>query len=148
MGGIVVGVDGSADADAALRWSMAEARRRKAPLVVLLAWDPRHCPPAVTGMAGGVDVTAFEKAARALLDDCLDQAHEDTVGLRVEPVLVEDAPARALIGQSGDASLVVVGSRGRGGFTSLTLGSVSHQCVHHAACPVAVVRAGLMQNSA
>jgi nucleotide-binding universal stress UspA family protein len=58
----------------------------------------------------------------------------------VETAVIEGPPAQVLVDMSADADLLVVGSRGRGGFSELLLGSVSQQCVHHARCPVTVVR--------
>lgn len=136
---VAVGVDGSPGSLAALRFAVAEARVRKARLCVILAWTI----PIGGDLPGGMLpelVADFEKEAERELTDCL--AGVDTAGLEVEPVTVEGAAGRALVDASEDATILVVGSRGRGGFKGLLLGSVSGQCVGHAACPVVVVREG------
>ncbi len=136
-GPVVVGVDGSAASIQALRVAAQRARARKAALRVVHAWTP---VPSIYAGNNGLDESVFEKAARVLLDDCLDQVRQETLDLRVESVLAKEGPARALLRQSAGASLLVVGSHGHGTLTEMLLGSVSHHCVHHAACPVAVVR--------
>ncbi|WP_018506346.1 universal stress protein [Parafrankia discariae] len=138
-GPVVVGVDGSAASVAALRVAAAQARSGETSLRVVHSWFP--AAPLYPGVYMGLDVPTLEKAARALLDDCVAQVQEENTDLRIERVLVEDAAVPGLLRVSADASLLVVGARGHGGFAGLLLGSVSHQCVHHADCPVAVVRA-------
>ncbi|MCK9901574.1 universal stress protein UspA [Parafrankia colletiae] len=138
-GPVVVGVDGSAASVAALRVAASQARSRETSLRVVHSWLP--VAPLYPGAYAGLDLPTLKNAARALLDDCVAQAQEENTDLRVERVLVEDAAAPGLLRMSTDASLLVVGARGHGGFAELLLGSVSHQCVHHAGCPVAVVRA-------
>ncbi|EFC80422.1 universal stress protein [Parafrankia sp. EUN1f] len=138
-GPVVVGVDGSAASVTALRVAAAQARSRETSLRVVHSWFP--AAPLYPGTYVGLDVPILEKAARALLDDRVAQVQADNTDLRIERVLVEDAAASGLLRMSTDASLLVVGARGHGGFAGLLLGSVSHQCVHHADCPVAVVRA-------
>jgi nucleotide-binding universal stress UspA family protein len=76
-----------------------------------------------------------------LLDGVVSEARKREPKLRIEGELVEARPAHALIDASRDADLLVVGSRGGGGFAGLHIGSVSSQCVHHARCPVVVVPA-------
>ncbi|MCM3882334.1 universal stress protein [Frankia sp. R82] len=137
-GPVVVGVDGSAASIQALRLAAGRARARGAALRVVHAWTP---VPAIYAGTNGFDEPVFEKAANVLLEHCVDQVREETLGLHVEPVLVRDSPARALIRQSINAGLLVVGSHGHGALAEMLLGSASHHCVHHAACPVAVVRA-------
>jgi nucleotide-binding universal stress UspA family protein len=134
---IVVGVDGSETARAALDWALDEARLRNAAVDVVYAWHMLylHSYP-----DAGVDLHPgeFERDARQLLDGIIGGA--DTTGVAaVEPILVCDGAARALLDTAKGADLLVVGSRGRGGFTGLLLGSVSQQVVHHAACPVVVI---------
>lgn len=140
---IVVGVDGSQGARNALAWALDEARLRQAAVEVVHAWHP----PYVTEMpytAGYLAIApdfhpdAFEADARALLNGVADGA--DLRGIpSVDRILVRAQPAEALLAVAKGAVLVVVGSRGRGGFAGLLLGSVSQQIVHHAPCPVAVV---------
>jgi nucleotide-binding universal stress UspA family protein len=138
---IVVGVDGSEGSLRALRWAADEARRRSAELDVVLAWHLPH-----TGVyrqvVGYLDLGLFEKEAQAILDRATAEAKATGVGL-VESIFVHDgSPSRALREAARDADLVVVGSRGRGGFAGLLLGSVSQQVAVHAPCPVVIVPAG------
>jgi nucleotide-binding universal stress UspA family protein len=150
-GRIVVGVDGSPASEAALRFAAEEARFRGATLRVVHAWriplsvaapEPSILGYAVLPEASVEEMRAtFEEEAKRLLDSAV----EGIEGLDVEPLLVEDAPAQALIRASADADLLVVGSRGRGGFKGLLLGSVSQQCAHHSSCPVVIVPHGRRQ---
>jgi hypothetical protein len=136
---IVVGIDGSEAAQDALRWAYEEARLAGAELVVLHSWDYPY-----SEVADGVDDVRrkMERDARAQLSSSsaslVEQAARD--GIVVTPKLVEKTPAQALIDDATDADLVVVGSRGRGGLSSLLLGSVSRAVVQHSPCPVAVIR--------
>ena len=132
---IVVGVDGSDSSGGALRWALDSARVHEATVEVVHAWQP----PAFTGTYRGtsVDPTLFLDAGQAALDRIVDAA--DTAGVTVKRSLVCDGAARALLEAATDADLVVVGSRGLGRVKSLLLGSVSHQVVEHAPCPVVVV---------
>ncbi|CAO5177615.1 UspA domain-containing protein [Frankia sp. AiPs1] len=139
-GPVVVGVDGSVRSVEALRWGAHEARLRGAVLRVVHAWSPVPVGYGYPAMYVGVDFEASEKAARAMLDACLEEAVGERGTLEVEDLLVTDAATHALLTACEDAQLLVVGSRGHGGFAELLLGSVSHQCLHHAACPVAVIR--------
>jgi nucleotide-binding universal stress UspA family protein len=136
---IVVGVDGSPDAVRALRWAIEEARARQVPLRVVQAWEPGFVDevsvyPVVANLA------EMGERAQAEVDALL--AAEDTTGITVDAQHAFGPPARTLLEASADASLLVVGSRGRGGFAGLLLGSVSHQVTRHATCPVVVVRPG------
>jgi nucleotide-binding universal stress UspA family protein len=137
-GTIVVGVDGSDESKEALRWALGEARLRGARVVALRAW----IYPALA--AGGlIPVTAdlveqlSANEQKELAATVAEVAGESDV--EVEQVVVEDAPARALVAASEGADLLVVGTRGHGGFSGLLLGSVSQQCAHHASCPVVIV---------
>jgi nucleotide-binding universal stress UspA family protein len=148
MAKIVVGVDGSAGAAQALEWAVAEAALRKAALHVVHAWMVPLIDvipePWVIGAphVGPSDQEVYEHlaaAARKVLDGSLERARALEPGLEIVGELTEMRAAPALIAAAGDAELLVVGSRGRGGFSGLLLGSVSAQCVHHSPCPVVVV---------
>lgn len=137
MGRIVVGVDGSDPAARALRWAVGEARIRSASVHAVHAWQF----PIVAGPMGTFIPPPPEedmhKEAHRVLDEALDLV--DTSGVEVSREVVEQGAARALLGASKDADLLVLGSRGLGGFRGLLLGSVSQQCAQHASCPVVIV---------
>ncbi len=144
MGRIVVGVDGSEHSLAALRWAMEEAALRNSTVLAISAWT--YPVVIADGMAGGAYVGALDPnelatAARSNLDAAVTSAFPDPAArANIELMVVEGSPGRALVEASKDADLLVVGSRGHGGFANLLLGSVSSQCVHHAHCPVTVIR--------
>jgi nucleotide-binding universal stress UspA family protein len=138
---IVVGVDASPGAQAALAWAHRQAARTGASLEVVTAYIGPWHPHAATD-----ELTAMEPAhaearreARAVLARAEQQLAELGEEVSHEAILVDDAPAPALLQRASGAELLVVGSRGRGGFAGLLLGSVSQQCVQHAPCPVVVV---------
>lgn len=137
---VVVGVDNPDNCLSSLGWAFAEAGRRAADLDVVHAWVLPHdvSPIGIPGPA--MDATPFAAQAKKLLDDAVDQVPADLRRAvhEVRPLAVQDPASKALLEASSDADLLVVGSRGRGALSGL-LGSVSHQCVHHATCPVAVV---------
>jgi nucleotide-binding universal stress UspA family protein len=81
-----------------------------------------------------------QRRAELMLREAVDRMRSDHPAVTVEMAVVEGPPARVLVDMSEDADLLVVGTRGMGGFRGLLLGSVSIQCVHHAHCPVTVVR--------
>lgn len=140
---IVVGVDGSAGADEALAWALEQAELSGAELEVVVAWDfvakwavgfnPEWAEDAEH--IGADAVTMGDKAVKRVLGE---KARPDWVTVRAE----QGSPAFRLVERSRGAALLVVGARGRGGFSTLVLGSVSNACVHHAACPVVVVPTG------
>src|SRR4051812_245702 len=136
---IVVGVDGSEGSQAALRWAIAEARRHGAALEVVHAWHVPFATGYTYVAAPMVDPAPIEAAERQLLDRCVDA--EDTAGLDITRLLVCETASSALITAAKGADLLVVGTRGRGGFAGLLLGSVSQTVTHHAPCPVVVVPA-------
>ena len=166
MARIVVGVDASPGALQALAWAADEARLRLAVLQVVHAYHaqalaaPLYFPsrealPGRAAAAGGrppeqekaeimEERAEFQEAVRRQAEDLLETLlrglRETVSGIDVQRTVVEDRnPAEALVELSADADLLVVGSRGRGGFTSLLLGSVSHAAVLHALCPVVVI---------
>jgi nucleotide-binding universal stress UspA family protein len=132
---VVVGVDGSEDARRALRWALDEGRARGATVQVVHAWAPPFVD--ISGLlpvSGDADV---QRAAEQVLQDMV--AAADTTGVAVESVAVPGPPSAAILEAAAGAGLVVVGSRGRGGFAGLLLGSVGRQVAAHAPCPVVVV---------
>jgi nucleotide-binding universal stress UspA family protein len=144
---IVVGVDGSEEAQQALRWALDEARASKATLEVVHAWQP----PFLAGypyLPRPVDTDVFEDAAQHLIDTALEHVDLDGLDKPVERTLVSGGAASAILEAADHADLVVVGSRGAGGFRGLLLGSVSQQVARHAPCPVVVVRPADVQRDA
>ena len=141
MPGITVGIDGSHDAHLALEWAMQEAAARHVPLTVVTVHDVP-----VSGWTGNpiilpADEPALERAYQAAGDAvakaaaALGEPKPPSVKVRA----VNGFPAQELIEASRDADLLVVGSRGGGGFARLLLGSISDHVMHHAYCPVVVV---------
>ena len=133
---VLVGVDGSAPARAALVFAVAEARLRSAALVVVMA-VPLPEYEWIDAYAKRIPDEGVLQLAREKLDQML--ASVDTGGLELDPVVTAVPAPQALVDRSADCDLLVVGSRGRGGFRGLVLGSVSMRCVLHAHCPVTVV---------
>jgi nucleotide-binding universal stress UspA family protein len=149
-GTVVVGIDGSPGADDALAWALAEARLRHAPLRVVHAWMFGYVGGSSSGVpfwggsfdsytAQGLDIGELHRAAEELVERAIAGLGDDAEGVEIEGRAVQGAAAEALIESVTPEDLLVVGSRGHGGFTDLLLGSVSLQCVHHATCPVVVV---------
>lgn len=141
MKGIVVGIDGSEGAKHALEWAAGEAKLRGAPLTVLLAWQ---WPTGFSAGAGWAGITPeliedFQKLAEQRLEEACTAVAPAFDGLEVKRTVVEGVPAQALIEAADDADLLVVGTRGHGGFAGLLLGSVSQQCAHHSPCPIVIV---------
>ena len=136
---IIVGVDGSAAAANALEYAIEEAQLRKAALRVTYAYAVIGNP--ITGSTGKDYYERVEAEAKEFLEGVVAGAHS-TEGLDVEWLAVPGNPSEVLIDASEGAELLVVGSRGVGGFRGLLMGSVSTQCVHHSHCPVLVVREG------
>ena len=135
---ILVGVDGSAAGTAGLGWAVAEARRRSVPLQVVYALEQRHSDAFTR--ANPLYVADERREAEAVLDTAVGYAHGLAADVDVRPVLEVGSPAVVLLARSAAAEMVVVGSRGRGGFAGLLLGSTSLQVAAHAPCPVVVLR--------
>jgi nucleotide-binding universal stress UspA family protein len=138
MARIAVGVDGSGGARAALAWAVEEARLRGAELDVVHAWHVPYVGSEAYAMVT-IDQDALEEGARATLDEML--AEVDTEGVSITKRIVTGPASTALLEAGEGADLLVVGSRGRGGFAGLLLGSVSQQVIHHTNRPVVVVPA-------
>lgn len=150
MGAIIVGIDGSDGSRRALQWAVEEARLRRCPVEAIYIYD--HTPAwALYGYAEG-SAAALAEAAGADDEDAIaqDRAHNlakrlvdelgDTGGVAIAPIAIPSRrPAVSLVERSEDAQMLVVGSRGRGGFSGLLLGSVSQQVAHHSQCPVVIL---------
>jgi nucleotide-binding universal stress UspA family protein len=153
---VVVGVDGSDESARALRWAVDEARLRSLQLEVVYAFDHQPewvrfgPPPALEGLAlEGIERSQAQPGARSAEE--LANQHADALvrsmvtesgaDIEVRRMIAEGhKPAPYLVERSRGAELLVVGSRGRGSVGSMLLGSVSTYCVHHAECPVVVVK--------
>jgi nucleotide-binding universal stress UspA family protein len=144
VAGIVVGVDGSEYSGHALAWAMHEAAQHHVALTVITV-HPAPVRPAtriywnVPDYASDFDPEPTRKAMRELVDRVASEMTEPPPEVTVS--VVQGDPAEELIRASRDADLLVVGSRGSGGFTLLRLGSVSSKVTHHAASPVVLVPA-------
>jgi nucleotide-binding universal stress UspA family protein len=142
MSTIVVGVDGSHGSVEALKFAIEEARVRGAEVKAVAAWEVPASAYGTGIVSIPVDPNAYKKIAQDALDKSLEEAGASTAGVSVTPLLHMGHPANVLVEEARGADLLVVGSRGRGGFKGLLLGSVSQQCAHHAACPVAIIPNG------
>jgi nucleotide-binding universal stress UspA family protein len=138
---IVAGVDGSDSSLSALRWAIRQARLTGATVDAVAAW---HYPAAgggfgyvPMGTGGNFD---FQEITKKVLADAISSTVEPGSEVRVHGHVVEGNAAQVLIDASAGADLLVLGSRGHGGFTEALLGSVSQHCVHHARCPVLIIR--------
>jgi nucleotide-binding universal stress UspA family protein len=137
---IVVGVDGSPGSRIALTWAAAEASHHAADLVVMNVWEHTLPPPAGTpSVSERVVPDPTQRTADDLVQIIKDALGEDPP-VPVQPRVKQGSPAKVLIEESANADLLVVGSRGHGGFAGLLLGSVSQHVAAYAECPVAVVR--------
>ncbi|MBD0708299.1 MULTISPECIES: universal stress protein [unclassified Streptomyces] len=145
-GPVLLAVDGSADSDAAVAFAFAEAEARGAGLLAVHAWLPR------TGLGDLAPFFQGEEAIRdeeqRVLDKALTAAAARWPGVSFERRLVRGRTREVLLAESAEAQLVVVGARGRGGFAGLLLGSVSQAMLHHAQCPVVVLRGELAEPDA
>ncbi|MEV4471933.1 universal stress protein [Nonomuraea sp. NPDC049504] len=144
-GRVVIGYDGSEHAQAAMEYAVEQAMRRRAELHVVTAWQvPSFSPYAVAYSRLIEQVMREEKRAARELVDPWRTNNPDLVITDEQPC---EHPVAALTRAAKAADLVVVGSRGLGGFASALLGSVSHAVLHHVACPVAVVRSARKEQS-
>lgn len=135
FGTIVVGVDGSPSANAATEWAAQEAELRHAKLDLVHAWNYPNL-----GYGGYVAVLEdFEKDAGAVLEQVAEEVRKAHPDLELQSTLVQGPTAQSIIEKAKQADMVVVGSRGKGGFTGLLLGSVGQQLVHHCPAPVVII---------
>jgi nucleotide-binding universal stress UspA family protein len=139
---VVVGVDGSAESDDALRWALAEAQLRHLPLRPVWAWYPSGSPEETEKLASLSSVAELRLRLGDDLRSYVDRATQgaDTSGVAIDSRVVYGHPTEQLVREAGDDRLLVVGSRGRGGIKASMLGSVSHSCAQYARGAVAVVR--------
>ncbi|HEU5420477.1 MAG TPA: universal stress protein [Streptosporangiaceae bacterium] len=140
---VVVGVDGSAESVAALRWAGQYGAASGATVRAVRAWHyPAAAGPAPIGRAPHAVTEEVEEERMAELREAIAAAYPDGPPDSVQAKVVYGRSAEALLEQAGEADLLVVGHKGRGAFTGMLLGSVTMHCVTHAPCPVTVVRAG------
>ena len=137
MGRIVVGMDGSTSSKEALRWAADEAERRGDVVEAVLAWDNPYRDMWLPSNPAGTDPLAHLRVA---LDRTVAATVGDHPAVKVETAVVEGHAAQVLVDRARGADLLVVGSRGHGGFAGAFLGSVSINCAAHSPCPVVVVR--------
>ena len=142
---IVVGVEGSGGARAALRWAIKEARHRNASVDVVTAYSTTYVPASPDFNYVPLDPIDLESEVKRMQDSIIDEvlAEVDVEGVEIRRRMVRGRAADTLIAESDNASMLVVGSRGRGGFRGLLLGSVSQQIAQHGSCPVVIVRPDL-----
>jgi nucleotide-binding universal stress UspA family protein len=131
---IIVGVDGSDSSLAALSYAAQLAAALDTPLEAITTWDypvmlDAYYPPGWSP----------QEDAEKLLASAVDQAFHGALPRRFAQTVIQGPPARVMIEQSAQASMLVLGSRGHGGFTGLLLGSVSAACAEHAQCPVLIM---------
>lgn len=139
---VVAGIDGSPESVAALRWASQYAAATGATVRAIRVWHyPTAAGPAPIGRAPAAVTSEVEDHIRAELSASVAEVYPDPAATpRPEVQVIYGHPAEVLIGESKEASLLVVGHRGHGAFTGMLVGSVSIHCVTHAACPVVVVR--------
>lgn len=138
---IVVGIDGSEPSQLALRWAIEEAVLRGSSVEAMHAWRDLYSGSASPYGVGFIDPTIYSDAAEAIVAAVVDAVDESVLTSPIRRLVVHDSAAHALLEAGKGADLIVVGSRGRGGFAGLLLGSVSQQVMHHATCPVVVIPA-------
>lgn len=138
---IVVGVDGSPSSKAALAWAVGQAELTDATVEAVIAWQyPISFAGAPYAPIGSVMNTDFAASAEHVVSTAINETVGDSEPVKVTSTVREGNAAQILLEAAKDADLLVVGSRGHGGFAEALLGSVSQHCVHHAPCPVVIVR--------
>jgi nucleotide-binding universal stress UspA family protein len=138
---IVAGVDGSPSSLVALQWAVRQAGLTGGSVRAVMAWQ---YPVAITGYGWApiavVEPGEYEENAQKALAEAVAAVDTSGCDVQISQWVRQGNPAQVLIDAAADADLLVVGSRGHGGFAEVLLGSVSMHCVHHAPCPVAVIR--------
>ena len=134
---IVVGVDGSPSSRAALRWAISQARTTGARVQAVTAWEF----PALYSWGPTHPYEDFAATAGKVLAESVQEAcGSEGPDVEIRESVVAGHPAQVLLDASARTALLVVGSRGHGGFDGTLLGSVSQHCAQHARCPVVIVR--------
>ncbi|HUB42571.1 MAG TPA: universal stress protein [Streptosporangiaceae bacterium] len=138
---VVVGVDGSQASREALAWALRQAELTAASIDAVSAW---HRPVVIGGMPYGplavLEQSDFARFAETTLTNSIRAVAGAGSAVSIRPVVREGNAAQVLLDTADGADLLVVGSRGHGGFAEALLGSVSQHCVHHAQCPVVIIR--------
>ncbi len=138
---IVVGVDGSPSSQAALVWAARQAEMTGASIDAVMAWQyPAMINRAARALVTPQDEAEFEAFFARELDDAIAKAVGQACRAKVRAIVRTGNAAQVLLAAADGADLLVVGSRGHGGFAESLLGSVSQHCVHYASCPVVVIR--------
>lgn len=138
-GPVVVGVDGTPVGEPAIAFAFEAAAARETDLVAVHTWTDQLLEEAFSGGMAALDFQPLAQEAEQVLGERLAGWQEQYPQVSVRREVSRDSPARALLRNAEDAQLVVVGTRGRGGFRGLLLGSTSQHLLYHAPCPVAVV---------
>lgn len=133
---IVVGVDGSPLSIAALRWAVTQARLTGSDIHAVTGWEVPYTIMIVPTYTEG----DYACDAHKVLDQGVAEVQEASPDVRIEKHLIQKRPALALVTAAKDAQLLVIGGQGRGELPGMHLGSVASYCVHHAPCPVVVIR--------
>jgi nucleotide-binding universal stress UspA family protein len=135
---VIVGVDGSSGSLHALSWAGREARLRGATLEIVVEWT-YPIPVALSPVAPEFpEVSKIKKEAHDFIERSIEAVRDDVAGVNIERQVAKGTPSQVLLERAKDADLLVVGSRGLGGFGGLVLGSVSQQCVLHTTRPAVV----------
>jgi nucleotide-binding universal stress UspA family protein len=135
---IVVGVDGSEPSKEALRWAIEQAGQTGATVEAVIVWE--YPATYAWGTVAVVDAGELASACEETIARTVGEVAGADPPVPVETYVLTGHPAYELVKYAKGADLLVVGSRGHGGFVGALLGSVSHYCVHHASCPVVVIR--------
>ena len=134
---IVVGIDGSESSVAALAWAASQAELTGSSLDAVISWEWPNAYGNAYYLPDDYDPATD---AHKVLDDAIEKVRGTYPDVTIRAVVVEGHPAPALVKASLGADLLVVGSRGRGEFSGMVLGSVSDYCTHHVSCPITIVR--------
>lgn len=137
---VVAGIDASPSGDAALAFALEEANLRRVPVLAVHTWTDMTMGETWSVLPIDADYEGVAEDERRLLAERLAGWREKYPDVDVRPVVLRDRPVRGLLDAGRDAQLIVVGSRGRGDFGAVGLGSTSQPLLHHSPCPVAVVR--------